>query len=90
MKRLREFAGKPVSIFEGTRWLESNGKMRVEYVCNDLEIGVGEVDTVPDVGDLLTFNDERFKVIKPIIHFQGNRFPYVAVERIGHEFNREE
>lgn len=89
MNKLREFAGKPVSILEGTRWLGSNGKMRVEYICEDWEIGIGEVDTVPAVGDLLTFNDERFKVIKPIIHFQGNMFPYVAVERIGHEFKGE-
>jgi len=64
--------------------------MKIEFMIDGWECGFArEVESVPEVGELITLSGDRFIVTKRLIHFAGNTYPYIGIRRIGHEFNKE-
>ena len=65
--------------------------MKIEFMIDGWECGFArEVETTPEVGDLVTLSGDRFIVTKRLTHFSGNQYPYVGIRRIVHEFKKEE
>jgi len=86
--KLSDLAGQPVTVLKNKEWFSTDATMLVEYVFEGCDCRVfGEIETIPSVGELVTIGGVRFIVIKPIAHFRGNIYPYVAVKRICNEFN---
>jgi len=81
--KLSDLAGQPVTVLKNKGYFSTDTTMRVEYICDDIEIGFEDVEIIPAVGDIVTIGDDEFVVIEPIVHFWGNRYPYVGVKHCG-------